>query len=162
VLTDEGITGIAEVARDFTLERLLDRAYGADEMRAALAGALSGVQDEAGLESVLRQFRQREMVRLIWRDLSGLASLDETLDELSELADVCIRQALDRLHDWAVAKSGVPRGSDGGGVFRWGRRSRLEDLQAVGRCRGTIVFPGRTFAYGSRTDSFPFRACPNH
>ena len=92
---------------------LLDRAYGADEMRAALAGALSGVQDEAGLESVLRQFRQREMVRLIWRDLSGLASLDETLDELSELADVCIRQALDRLHDWAVAKSGVPRGSDG-------------------------------------------------
>ena len=92
---------------------LLDRAYGANEMHAALTATLSGVQDEAGLESALRQFRQREMLRLIWRDLSALASLDETLDELSELADVCIRQALDRLYDWAVAKSGVPRGSDG-------------------------------------------------
>ena len=40
------------------------------------------MQDEAGLESALRQFRQREMLRLIWRDLSGLATLDETLEEL--------------------------------------------------------------------------------
>ena len=51
---------------------LLDRAYRAHEMQAALAAALSGVQDEASLESVLRQFRQREMLRLVWRDLSGL------------------------------------------------------------------------------------------
>ena len=92
---------------------LLDRAYREHEMQAALAAAVTGVQDEAGLESALRHFRQREMLRLIWRDLSGLATLDETLDELSELADVCIGQALDRLYDWAVAKSGVPRGSDG-------------------------------------------------
>jgi glutamate-ammonia-ligase adenylyltransferase len=53
------------------------------------------------------------MVRIIWRDLAGLAPLDETLEELSELADVCIQQALDRLYEWAVAKSGVPRSADG-------------------------------------------------
>ncbi|MCB1799918.1 MAG: bifunctional glutamine synthetase adenylyltransferase/deadenyltransferase, partial [Gammaproteobacteria bacterium] len=65
------------------------------------------------LEVQLRRFRQREMLRIVWRDLGGLASLDETLEDLSELADVCIRQALECLYGWATAKSGVPRTADG-------------------------------------------------
>lgn len=92
---------------------LLDRAYQGGEMAAALAGMLEGVQDEAALESSLRRFRQREMLRIIWRDLLGAAALEETLEDLSELADVCIRQALARLYEWATAKAGVPRDSDG-------------------------------------------------
>lgn len=92
---------------------LLDRRRDSGEMAGSLAAVLADAADETALESGLRRFRQREMVRIIWRDLAGLASLDETLDELSELADVCIRQALDKLHAWAVAKSGVPRSADG-------------------------------------------------
>ena len=92
---------------------LLDRRYEGGEMAASLASVLEGADDEAGLESGLRRFRRRQMVRIIWRDLSGLAPLDETLEELSELGDICIRQALEKLHGWAVAKSGVPRSADG-------------------------------------------------
>ncbi len=92
---------------------LLDRCREQGEMAAALADVLRDADEEGLLESALRRFRRREMVRIIWRDLAGLAELDETLDELSELADVCVRQALDRLTAWAVARSGTPRSAEG-------------------------------------------------
>ena len=94
-------------------EGLLDRCREPGEMAAALAQMLRDADEEVLLESALRRFRRREMVRIIWRDLAGLADLDETLDELSELADICVRQALDTLTAWAVAKSGVPRNAAG-------------------------------------------------
>ena len=94
-------------------EGLLDRCREQGEMAAALAQMLHDADEEVLLESALRRFRRREMVRIIWRALAGLADLDETLDELSELADICIRQALDRMYAWAVAKSGVPRNAGG-------------------------------------------------
>lgn len=92
---------------------LLESPYQGGDMAAALAAALRDVADEAALEVQLRRFRQREMLRIVWRDLGGLAPLDETLEDLSELADVCIRQALKCLYGWATAKSGVPRTADG-------------------------------------------------
>ena len=102
-----------QLLADLHTDGLLDRRYQGGELAAALAVALEGVADEADLETRLRRFRQREMLRIVWRDLGGLAPLDETLEDLSELADVCIAQALEALHGWAVAKSGVPRGEDG-------------------------------------------------
>ena len=106
-LRDPGALG--ELQRD----GLLDRAYAGGEMADELRRRLDGIDDEDALIAVLRLFRRREMLRIVWRDLGGLASLEETLEDLSELADVCVRQALDRLYDWSVAKSGVPRDSDG-------------------------------------------------
>jgi glutamate-ammonia-ligase adenylyltransferase len=94
-------------------EGLLERAYAGGEMAASLQRRLADVADEAALEAGLRRFRQREMLRIVWRDLGGLASLDETLEDLSELADVCIRQALDRLYAWAVERWGTPRSPSG-------------------------------------------------
>ncbi len=94
-------------------EGLLERAYADGEMADALAARLDGTADESALEARLRRFRQREMLRIVWRDLGGLAALEETLEDLSELADQSIRQALDFLYAWATAKSGVPRGPDG-------------------------------------------------
>ena len=92
---------------------LFERPFAAQEMAGFLAQALAGVEDETGLERELRCFRNRQMVRIIWRDLCGLAALDETLEDLSELADICIRQSLDKLYAWAVEKDGVPRDSTG-------------------------------------------------
>ncbi|MCB1802661.1 MAG: bifunctional [glutamate--ammonia ligase]-adenylyl-L-tyrosine phosphorylase/[glutamate--ammonia-ligase] adenylyltransferase, partial [Gammaproteobacteria bacterium] len=91
----------------------LERGLAPGEMHRALAADLDGVADEADLESRLRRFRQRQMLRIIWRDLLRSAPLDETLEDLSELADVCIRLALDHLHAWAIEKSGVPRDEQG-------------------------------------------------
>ena len=41
----------------------------------------------------LRRFRRRHMVRIAWRDIAGWADLDETLHDLSALADACIQFA---------------------------------------------------------------------
>ena len=91
----------------------LDRAYRPGDLAARLAAALVGVQDEPALHRALRRARRREQTRIIWRDIGGLAGLGETLEDLSELADGCIRAALDRLHDWTRAELGTPRDAEG-------------------------------------------------
>ena len=89
------------------------RAYGEGEIAQRLREGLAEVGDETALHRQLRRFRRREMVRIIWRDLAGLASLDETLETLSALADACIAGSLERLYRWAVEKQGVPRNAAG-------------------------------------------------
>ena len=57
---------------------------------AALAGDAA---TDADRMRVLRHFRKRHTVRIAWRDLAGWADVEETLADLSDLADVCIHQA---------------------------------------------------------------------
>jgi len=92
----------------------LSQAYEAGDYAANLAILLNDVNNEADLSRVLRQFRRREMVRLAWRDIAGLADLTETLSELSTLASVCVDSALGILYDWHCRDYGVPMGRDSG------------------------------------------------
>lgn len=75
--------------------------------------AALAVDSEVSLMSELRRFRQREMVRIAWRDLAGWADLNETLLELSFLADACIQYALDFLYQKACDLRGTPVLADG-------------------------------------------------
>jgi glutamate-ammonia-ligase adenylyltransferase len=63
------------------------------EMAAALAGAHG--DDEPALMRRLRRLRQRVLLRLIARDLRGLAGLDEVCGTMSDLAELAIDAALD-------------------------------------------------------------------
>jgi glutamate-ammonia-ligase adenylyltransferase len=77
------------------------------------ADQLAAGIEQHGLNPALRQFRNREMMRLIWRDLNELAPVDEILADLSTLADVC-QQAAVIFHSRAFEeKYGVPRNPDG-------------------------------------------------
>jgi len=91
----------------------LRRSLSADSLSDQLSAALAGVTDEPGLHKALRLFRRRQMLRIIWRDLSGWADLDETLEDLSALADCCIGQTLALLRTWTEAEIGTPRDADG-------------------------------------------------
>ncbi len=71
------------------------------------------IDSEVTLMRALRQFRCREMVRIAWRDLAGWSDLDETLHDLTELAEVCIQFALDYLYTQACDRKGIPTTSDG-------------------------------------------------
>ena len=66
-----------------------------------------------GLDPALRQFRNREMMRLIWRDLNQLAPVDEILVDLSLLADICLQAAVNYHTEALEQKHGVPRSEDG-------------------------------------------------
>ena len=99
----------------------VDRPFGAGEMRAALAGG--SVEDEEGLARALRRLRARVMVRLIARDLGGLASLEEVLETTTALAEVSIGHALARLDGWLASRHGSPVGAASG---------RRQELHVVG------------------------------
>ncbi len=72
----------------------LFRVYPVGEYGQALITDSLAADNQASLMRVLRLRRHRELVRIAWRDLAGWASLPETLEELSALADACVEAAL--------------------------------------------------------------------
>jgi glutamate-ammonia-ligase adenylyltransferase len=84
-----------ELAADIDLEHAASRAFGEEELRAALDGC--GADDEAALRRRLRRLRERVLLRTMARDLAGRAGLAEVCGAMSDLADACIRAALDWL-----------------------------------------------------------------
>ncbi len=100
------------------LRELLDSgdlatAYASGQYAARLAERLDGAANEEQLSTRLRRCRNREMVRIAWRDLTGLAALEETLGDLSELADAATDSALEKLYGWYCERFGVPRDAQG-------------------------------------------------
>ena len=91
----------------------LDRTYLPGELARRVTVAIQGASDEPALHKALRVLRRREMMRIIWRDIAAVAPLSETLEDLSELADICIQGALDRLYQWTCAELGVPQDAEG-------------------------------------------------
>ena len=87
---------------------VLDRPYQPAEYKSRLAEAMLSIDSEASMMSVLRQFRQREMVRLIWRDLTRKASMIDTTRELSWLADAMIDDTLSLLYRQCCERWGTP------------------------------------------------------
>ena len=77
------------------------------ESVARAAGSIDGLMTD------LRRLRRREMVRIAWRDIGGLADFDETVRDTSDLADAIIDTSLDRLHEWQCADLGTPIGHTG-------------------------------------------------
>jgi [glutamine synthetase] adenylyltransferase / [glutamine synthetase]-adenylyl-L-tyrosine phosphorylase len=86
------------------------------DVHAANADYASSVAQAATLEQaqhVLRQWRRREMLRIAWRDITARAPVEETLRAVSELADACIRAAVQAARTHLHAIFGAPRGAAG-------------------------------------------------
>jgi glutamate-ammonia-ligase adenylyltransferase len=96
---------LANLVRDGCLCECVEPEWIAQDLRAHVVG-----EDEQTAIAELRRFRRRHMVRIAWRDIAGWAELDETLRDLSLLADACIRYAADFAYTSCVRRFGVPRG----------------------------------------------------
>lgn len=101
--------GAADRLPELSASGDLGRAYTEGEMRRRALQALDGARELPALQAALRLFRNREMVRIAWRDLCGEATLEQTLTDLSELADAAVDLSLERLHQALVAVHGEPR-----------------------------------------------------
>ncbi len=75
---------------------------------------LQAYESEKLLHSGLRKFRRRQMLRIIWRDLTRLADTMETTGDMSWLADVTIKAALDFLYAMLAERWGTPLGAESG------------------------------------------------
>jgi glutamate-ammonia-ligase adenylyltransferase len=91
------------------LERAL-AAREADELFSA--GVMPGLS-EAECQAQLRRLRHRELLRIVWRDLTGRADVTETLGELSAVADAAIRAALAWSEASLASVYGNPMEADG-------------------------------------------------
>ena len=70
-------------------------------------------RDEARQMSLLRRFRKREALRLIWRDVNGLDEVADTLAGSTALAESCIESALRYAETHLGARHGLPRDAKG-------------------------------------------------
>lgn len=65
------------------------------------------------LEQALREFRNRAMVGIIWRDLHRLGQLEDTTGALTSLAEICTQAALDYHYNLLATKFGQPTDKQG-------------------------------------------------
>ena len=101
-----------ERAKELLFSGDLECVYDETRFASHLASRLESIEDEVLLHQQLRYFRQREMVRIIWRDLAGWADLAETVRDLSAMADTCLQQALEVLYQWQCVELGTPYNKD--------------------------------------------------
>lgn len=83
------------------------------EFHSILTAACAAVETEESLMQQLRIFRQRQMLRIIWRDITRRASTLETTTALTALADTCIGKAVEFLYAKLATEFGVPCNASG-------------------------------------------------
>lgn len=81
--------------------------------RGWLAEALAQVSDEAGLMKALRLFRKRMLTRIAWSQAMLTSQCEETLLQLSELAETLIVSAREWLYDACCREFGTPMNAEG-------------------------------------------------
>jgi len=76
----------------------------------------------AGTEGIpdaldLARFRRQQLLRIVLRDVLGLASLSDVTEELSNLADAVLDLTYRRIRTELVARHGTPRSPDANGAL---------------------------------------------
>jgi len=135
----------------------LEQAATVEALERDLDEALASNGDDPRFMDALRRFRRRQLVRIAWRDLAGLADVETVLQELSLLADVCIGAACRRAAATLEVRHGVPRDADGNpldlmvlgmGKLGGGELNFSSDIDLV------FLFPGHGETTGPRPMEF--------
>lgn len=95
-----------------SLLKLLNQPFLKCEMEHFLHAQSQAIQLDTDLNRVLRLLRKRVMLRLITRDIGGLADLNEVMSTMTDLAESCVHFSLQYHHDWLVhpERFGTPIG----------------------------------------------------
>ena len=88
---------------------LLHRGFEHSAFERELDECIGLCNTEKELMSVLRRYRHRHLVRIVFRDLNRLASTPQTTSEMSSLADCAIRHAYSWLYERLCVQLGTPR-----------------------------------------------------
>jgi glutamate-ammonia-ligase adenylyltransferase len=91
---------------------LLDEVVRADFGK-ELDQILTALTTEDQVKSALRLFRNKQMVRLAWRDFANYAKLEDSLVDLSALAEALVIAARDWLYRDTCQQLGTPTDSEG-------------------------------------------------
>ena len=99
------------------LKALLDDGLESDrdlsDYKVRIQAAIAEADNDDAVMQLLRLQRQKEMLRIAWRDLDDIAPLEQILAELSDFAEAIVSVALAYLHDKSVAVMGSPMSEAG-------------------------------------------------
>ncbi len=98
----------SDLFQGFVRDRSLDRTHSREEFQEDFARMRSR-SSEADTAVLLARFKKREYVRIMLRDVLGVASLAETTAEISCLSDVLIEEALRDVHSQLQHRYGSPQ-----------------------------------------------------
>ncbi|MDO8349794.1 MAG: hypothetical protein Q7S94_01410, partial [Gallionella sp.] len=96
-----------EREREQTKKAIVDSCAGGNE---GVADTTLLFYDEAALARAVRRLRKQVMVKLILRDLNGLADLDEVMQAMTALAEIVVQQAQVCLMQTLTSQFGTPVG----------------------------------------------------
>lgn len=95
------------------LEQSIDETRSLAKYHELVEQALANVDgSDNGLMAALRLLRQKEMLRIAWRDLEGLATVEQTLHDLSDFAEAIVSVSLEYIHSQSIETLGEPRSPD--------------------------------------------------
>ncbi|GIU51408.1 MULTISPECIES: bifunctional [glutamate--ammonia ligase]-adenylyl-L-tyrosine phosphorylase/[glutamate--ammonia-ligase] adenylyltransferase [Shewanella] len=78
-----------------------------------LSAELSAISSEDAVKTVLRQYRNLQMVRLAWRDFANYSDVESSLLDLSALAEALVIAARDWLYAEMCQQLGTPSDEEG-------------------------------------------------
>jgi [glutamine synthetase] adenylyltransferase / [glutamine synthetase]-adenylyl-L-tyrosine phosphorylase len=103
------VTDAEQTLAVFSDPAYLDRRPGRALLRQRIDSLIDAAGgDKAGILRAFRILRKREMLRIALRDLLGAGDLQETVAELSDLAEVCIRKAYEIAEAELSSRYGKP------------------------------------------------------
>jgi glutamate-ammonia-ligase adenylyltransferase len=91
----------------------LDQERSAEQWRSLLLAELDGIDSVEALDIALRRFRNREYLRIVWRDFNHLTDMVGTTTDITYLAEGCIDAALDFHYRAMCVEHGTPRDANG-------------------------------------------------
>lgn len=101
------------ILKDLIESRDLEKSYSANTFAIKFENLISKDMDVAKVREILLQTKIYETIRIAWRDLTGRSLLEETLLDLSCLADAVVAGAMDSIYDSLCNRHGVPVDSEG-------------------------------------------------
>jgi glutamate-ammonia-ligase adenylyltransferase len=101
----------ADLFHGFVRDKSLDRTHSREEFQESFARMRSR-SFETDTAVLLARFKKREYVRIMLRDVLGVATLAETTAEISALSDVLIEEALREVHSQLQHRYGSPQRLD--------------------------------------------------
>jgi glutamate-ammonia-ligase adenylyltransferase len=116
IFLSEAVLRYPEWIEEVTSSQELYRSLSCDELAQRLEAALPPGEKPAPLTLAL--FRRRQLLRILLRDVFGLATLAEITEEISNLADTILDVSYRRIRADLVRRFGTPWYTDSDGVLR--------------------------------------------
>lgn len=102
-----------EIALEIITADDVNKRFESGVYRQELHRLLETVKDDTSLKRVLRNYRNKKMAIIAWRELIGKTDVIEGFAALSELAEIIITETLDYLYNFNCNIYGTPMSSDG-------------------------------------------------